>query len=140
MLTLAQALIALDDLKDTGRVSITSLMELAAQVSLDTAPTFTQGSVTLLYSGTINGVSSTDYIGKMIEQGADIRVIDKTNVGQFLGDGEFLRAWESAGGTDAQLLPALMALGHRPRLALSPTLWVRCGFLDLAPPRTLFLS
>lgn len=103
MLTLAQALDDLNDLKTTGTATTTKLMELAARVSLDTAPGFTQGSVTLLYSGTVNGVSSEKYIGKMIEQGADIRVIDKTNVGQFLVDAEFKEAWKLAGGTDAQL-------------------------------------
>ncbi|MDP2974721.1 MAG: hypothetical protein Q8N45_00780, partial [Anaerolineales bacterium] len=103
MLTLAQALTKLDELKDSGKVTTTKLMDLAAQVSLDTAPGFTQGSVTLLYSGTINGVSSTDYIKDMIAQNADIRVIDKTNVGQFLADNEFVKAWKLAGGTVDQL-------------------------------------
>ncbi len=103
MLTLAQALTKLDELKASGKVTTTKLMELASQVSLDTAPTYTQGSVTLLYSGTINGVSSTDYIKDMIAQNADIRVIDKTNVGQFLADYEFVKAWKLAGGTVDQL-------------------------------------
>ncbi len=59
MLTLAQALIKLEELKASGQVTTKQLMDLAAQVSLDTAPGYTQGSATLLYSGSINGVSST---------------------------------------------------------------------------------
>lgn len=66
MLNKDQALDELAKLQATGKVTIKKLMELAAQVSLDTAPGFTQGSVTLLYSGTINGVSSTDYVRKRL--------------------------------------------------------------------------
>lgn len=79
-------------------------MDLAGRVSLDTASGYTQGSVTLLYSGRINDVPSDKYIGKMIADGADIRVIDKTNVGQFLAKGDFFKnAWLAAGGTEAEL-------------------------------------
>jgi hypothetical protein len=103
MLTKDQALDELAKLQATGKVTTKKLMELAAQVSLDATPGFTQGSVTVLYSGTINGVSSTDYIGEMIRQNADIRVIDKTHVGQFLADKKFNDAWKLAGGTPTEL-------------------------------------
>lgn len=73
MLTLEQGITKLDGYLASGKVTTKQLMDLAALVSLDTAPGFTQGSVTVLYSGTINGVSSDKYIGKMIEQGADTR-------------------------------------------------------------------
>lgn len=59
MLTLDQAFIKLDELIASGQATTKQLMDLAAQVSLDTAPGYTQGSATLLYSGSINGVSST---------------------------------------------------------------------------------
>lgn len=75
MLTFDQALTELSKLTASGPATTQQLMDLAAKVSLDTAPGYTQGSVTLLYSGEINGVNSTDYIGKMIKQQADIRVM-----------------------------------------------------------------
>lgn len=104
MMTLKEALSALAELTKPGATYTTKqLMELAAQVTLDTAPDIKQGSVTLLYSGKINGVESTDYIKRMIADGADIRVIDKTQLGQFLANGLFKDAWINIGGTEADL-------------------------------------
>ena len=141
MLTKDQALDELAKLQATGKVTTKKLMELAAQVSLDTAPGFTQGSVTVLYSGTINGVSSTEYIGDMIKQNADIRVIDKTNVGQFLADDEFYKAWKAAGGTALPRLQRPLGQGfwsfrrrHRGRSAAP---WVCSGLgFGICPDRT----
>jgi len=104
MMTLKEALSALAELTKPGATYTTKqLMELTAQVTLDTAPDIKQGSVTLLYSGKINGVESTDYIKRMIADGADIRVIDKTQLGQFLANGLFKDAWTNIGGTEADL-------------------------------------
>lgn len=141
MLTKDQALDELAKLQATGNVTTKKLMELAAQVSLDAAPGFTQGSVTVLYSGTINGVSSTEYIGDMIKQNADIRVIDKTNVGQFLADDEFYKAWKAAGGTALPRLQRPLGQGfwsfrrrHRGRSAAP---WVCSGLgFGICPDRT----
>jgi Ca2+-binding RTX toxin-like protein len=95
MLTLAQALDELAALTAPGKNYTTwQLKELVARVSLDAAPGYSQGTVTLLYSGGINGVKSEDYIGKMIESHADdIRVLDKTQVAKFLESDEFEKAW-----------------------------------------------
>lgn len=99
MLTVDQALVELNNLKVSGNASTSELAKLAARVSVDAAPGAVQGTVTLLYSGSINGVSSTKYIEKMIEQGADIRVLDKTNAGKFLANVLFEKAWLDAGGS-----------------------------------------
>ncbi|MFZ5557165.1 MAG: VCBS domain-containing protein [Pseudomonadota bacterium] len=105
MLTLDQALDELAKLTAPGNTYTTKqLMDLAAQVSLDAAPNYTQGSVTLLYSGQINGVDSNDYIRRMIDDDADIRVLNKTHVGQFLGDPEFQKKWLALTGGDTSLL------------------------------------
>jgi hypothetical protein len=105
MLTLDQALVELGKLTASGNAYTTKqLMDLAAQVSLDAAPGYTQGSVTLLYSGQINGVESIDYISRMIDDVPDIRVLNKIHVGQFLGDPEFQKAWLALTGGDTSLL------------------------------------
>jgi hypothetical protein len=105
MLTKDQALDELAKLTAPGKTYTTEqLMKLVERVSLDAAPGYTQGSVTVLYSGDINGVSSTDYIGKMIDQKENIRVIDKTHVGQFLKDPEFLKDWLKLTDGDTSLL------------------------------------
>jgi hypothetical protein len=62
MLTLNQAFDELAKLTASGKAITKQLMDLAAQVSLDTAPGYSQGSVTLLYSGQVNGVSSDRYV------------------------------------------------------------------------------
>jgi trimeric autotransporter adhesin len=94
MLTLQQAFDQLALLTAPGKkYTAQQLSNLVAQVSLETAPGFTQGSVTLLYSGSINGVSSTTYVEKMISNGENIRVIDKTQAGQFLASDEFKAKW-----------------------------------------------
>jgi RTX calcium-binding nonapeptide repeat (4 copies) len=103
MLTTEQALIKLEELLATGTATPDQLKALVSQVSLGTATGRSQGSVTVLYSGTVNGVSSEEYIKKLIKDGADIRVIDNTHVGRFLANLEFSKAWEQAGGTPAQL-------------------------------------
>jgi len=53
MLTLDQAFAELSKLTASGKATTKQLMDLAAQVSLNTASGYTQGSVTLLYSGEI---------------------------------------------------------------------------------------
>ena len=103
MLTLAQAFDELAAITATGKTYTTKqLMDLVGRVSLDAAPGYTQGKVTVLYSGQINGVSSTDYIKAMVKNGEDIRVIDKTQVGQFLANDEFKKAWLKI-STEAEL-------------------------------------
>jgi RTX calcium-binding nonapeptide repeat (4 copies) len=103
MLTLDQALAQLSTLTAPGKTYTTQqLTDLVKLVSLDAAAGFSQGNVTLLYSGSINGVSSTQYIGQLIKDGADIRVIDKTHVGQFLADPAFATAWRNI-STEAAL-------------------------------------
>ena len=104
MLTLDQALIELAELTAPGKTyTAKQLADLAAKVSVDVASGSTQGSVTLLYSGRINDVPSTDYIGKMIKDGADIRVIDKTQVGTFLASEDFQKAYKATGASQSQL-------------------------------------
>ena len=104
MLSLDQAFTELAKLTASPKFTTQQLIDLASKVSLETAPTYTQGSVTLLYSGDINGIKSDKYIDQLIRNGEDIRVIDKTQVGQFLAkDGIFKSAWLAAGGTEADL-------------------------------------
>ena len=104
MLTLDQAFTELAKLTASGKATTQQLMDLAAKVTLDTASGYSQGSVTLLYSGEINGVRSSKYIADMIDEAADIRVVDKTQLGRFLAqDDIFKAAWLAAGGTEAQL-------------------------------------
>jgi hypothetical protein len=100
MLTLDQALIQLAEMTAPGKTYTTQqLSALAAQVVLDALPDKPQGSVTLLYSGQINGVSSDKYVAEMVSKNADIRVLDKTQVGRFLANKDFTKAWTDAGGT-----------------------------------------
>lgn len=103
MLTLDEALAELSKLLPSGNFTTKQLMDLAAEVSLDAASGYTQGSVTLLNSGQINGVNSEKYIEQIVADGADIRVIDKTQVGQFLANKKFSDAWKLAGGTATEL-------------------------------------
>jgi hypothetical protein len=122
MLTLTQAFDELAKLTASGKATTKQLMDLAVQLSLDTAPGYSQGSVTLLYSGQVNGVSSDKYVGRMIADGADIRVIDKTQIGQFLAkDDLFKNAWLAAGGLKPSSTTAPMVLGPRPLAVSSPT-------------------
>jgi trimeric autotransporter adhesin len=104
MLTLDQALTKLAEITAPGKTYTTKqLMDLAAQVTLDSLSDKPQGSVTLLYSGQINGVSSDRYVSEMMKNGADIRVLDKTQVGRFLANDDFKTKWLAAGGTEAAL-------------------------------------
>lgn len=98
MLTYDDAIASLNALKESGNLNLQKLRELADQVSIDARPGYTQGSVTLLYSGPINGVDSVEYIDLMMQSREDIRVIDKTHVGKFLADSSFKNAWREAGG------------------------------------------
>lgn len=55
MLDLDQAFVQLAQITADASYTETQLRNLVEQVSLDTAPYKSQGSVTLLYSGKING-------------------------------------------------------------------------------------
>lgn len=99
ILTYDEAIVELTKLTSSGKYTVTDLINLGSRVSVDVAQGMTQGSVTLLYSGTVNGVGSGTLIDDMMKQGADIRVIDKTQAGAFLKSREFNAAFETL--TDA---------------------------------------
>ena len=67
--------------------SLDSLRGLAAQVDASAG-----GKVTVLYSGNVGDIHSTQIINGMLANGEDIRVIDKTEVSSFLKSREFLSA------------------------------------------------
>lgn len=89
ILSYEEAIAELDKLTSSGKYTVKDLMALGGRVSVETAQNLTQGSVTLLYSGEIEGVRSGKIIDAMIEREANIRVIDKTQAGQFLKSREF---------------------------------------------------
>ena len=51
-----KAIVKLTKLTSSGKYTVQDLIALGSQVSVDVANGMTQGSVTLLYSGTVNGV------------------------------------------------------------------------------------
>jgi len=99
ILSYDEAIAELAKLTNSGKYTVKDLVALGSRVSVATATDEVQGSVTLLYSGTVNGVGSGELIGDMMKQGADIRVIDKTQAGAFLKSTEFNAAFETL--TDA---------------------------------------
>ena len=73
--------------------TLDALRALAQEVTLDARSGFTQGTVTVLSSGKVtDSLSATSVVQAMVDQGADIRVINKTQVSALLNDTEFLRA------------------------------------------------
>src|SRR4051812_40771313 len=74
-----------------ARFTASEVYAIAAKVTTDVMPGMTQGSITLLYSGPVDGVSSSNVIKAMMDQGLDggVRLLDKTQVGQFLSSLEF---------------------------------------------------
>lgn len=46
------------------------------------------GSTTVLYSGSVNGVSANDVVVEMYDAGEDIRIINNTDAAKFLTSGE----------------------------------------------------
>jgi len=83
-----------------------ALLALAQQVSLDAAEGYVQGSLTVLYSGQVtSAIHSSDVISAMVANGDDVRIIDKTQISQFLQSNEFLSALgETEGLTLEQML------------------------------------
>lgn len=94
ILSYDDAIAELAKLTNSGKYTVKDLMALGGRVSVEAARDMTQGSITLLYSGTVEGAKSSDIIEAMIEQKADIRVIDKTQAGQFLKSDEFDQAFK----------------------------------------------
>jgi len=76
------------------------LRKLVSQVSIERAGGGVQGSVTVLYSNSITqgGVSAHDVILEMIKDDADVRVIDRTEAGEFMSDRRFKEAAVQAFG------------------------------------------
>lgn len=109
ILSYDEAIAELEKLTSSGKYTVKDLMALGSQVSVETAQGMTQGSVTLLYSGPVEGVSSGKIIEGMIEQDADIRVIDKTQAGAFLKSKEFSDAFREL--TDAMTPAEAKAAG-----------------------------
>lgn len=106
MLTSEQAREELKALVNSGKKYTTDQLEaLASRVSIDTAANKTQGSVTLLYSGKVDGVSSSQVIDAMLANAEDIRVIDNTHLGTFMAHPDFRTAWDNADppGTNERL-------------------------------------
>lgn len=93
ILTYDEAIAELAKLTSSGNYTVRDLMALGSRVTVATASNMTQGSVTLFYSGPVNGVGSGTLIDNMMQKGADIRVIDKTQAGVFLKSEEFDRAF-----------------------------------------------
>lgn len=84
--SLAQALLALESIESTA-LTPQALTDLVKQISVEAS-----GSVTVFYGGKINGVDSASVIEAMVDAGDDIRVLDKSPVGQFLKSQQFLVA------------------------------------------------
>ena len=71
-----------------------ALRSLANEVSIAA-----DGKITVLYSGpVVDGASSSEIVKSMLENGADIRVIDKTDAAKLMESREFLAAWADAYG------------------------------------------
>lgn len=109
-LTYGEAMAELAKLTSSGKCTLKDLMALGSRVSVDAANGMAQGSVTLLYSGTVNGVGSGSLIDDMMKQGADVRVIDKTQAGAFLKSPAFNTAFETL--TDAMTPAEAKAAGN----------------------------
>lgn len=96
ILTYDEAIVELAKLTSSGNYSVHDLMALGSRVSVATASGMTQGSVTLLYSGPVNGVGSGTLVDAMMKQDANaLRVIDKTQAGVFLKSDDFDRAFKN---------------------------------------------
>lgn len=57
------------------------------------------GAVTVFYGGKLNGQNAVDIVDGLVRQGADIRVLDKTQVYSFLVSDTFKDAVAKAFGT-----------------------------------------
>ena len=77
-LSFEQAVSQLTSLRSTGNLNATSLRELISALDISAS-----GSVTVLYSGTVNGVSATE-IASGLKNDPVVRVIDKTEAAKFL--------------------------------------------------------
>lgn len=77
-LSFEQAVSQLTSLRSTGNLNATSLRELISALDVSAS-----GSVTVLYSGTVNDVSATD-IALGLKNDPSVRVIDKTEAAKFL--------------------------------------------------------
>ena len=92
-LDLTQAKAALASLV-SGSYTTNDLLNLARQVDISAT-----GSVTILYSGTVNGEAAY-LIAKEMAEDSDIRVIDKTQAAKFLQSDEFMIALGRTQGID----------------------------------------
>ena len=103
-LSLDDAFEALDALIQ-GQFSPDDLTALAAQVDAEA-----EGDITVLYSGNTDGVSMTS-IADSMKNDPQYRVINKTDVAEFLESGEFKDAWASLYGLDGADLDVDGSLG-----------------------------
>lgn len=71
-----------------------ALRSLVVQLNTDAS-----GGKTVLYSGRVNGTSAGNVISGLLDQGADIRVIDETEAFKFLNSDDFLSATAESFGT-----------------------------------------
>lgn len=98
----AQQAIDLLRANPTAYATTTALGDLVAHVS-----TYATGSVTVFYGGKIDGIDAGEAVQAMLRDGADIRVLDKTEAFSFLNSRDFRSAAAQAFGT------TLDALGTR---------------------------
>ena len=103
-----------------------ALLNLVRQISVEAT-----GSITVFYGGNLpDGSNATAVIGKMVEAGEDIRVIDRTPVGKFLLSPEFLAAAGQASGLSGDDLDLFVRgeLGKNPA-----TDWIYSADINSGP-------
>ncbi|MFG6417381.1 hypothetical protein ACG02S_26200 [Roseateles sp. DC23W] len=106
--SLGQAKILLQSIERTPQ----ALLGLVKQISVEAS-----GSFTVFYGGRLpDDTSATAAVGRMLDAGEDIRVIDKTPAGKFLLSTEFLQAAGEASGLSGIDLQRFIAgqLGKNP--------------------------
>lgn len=97
--TMDQVSGALSALTSTGDQLKADLLNLISQVSVHA-----EGSVTVLYSGKVEGTNAWEIVNQMIAEGRDVRAIQKTLAAQVLNHDDFRAKVAVAFGLDVEML------------------------------------